>query len=53
MDIGSLLTIGILMKCEKKKNFLINIEKHKDRLGAISRSMVMQLKGSNCTTHIV
>jgi hypothetical protein len=51
MDIGSLLTIGILMKCEKKIKILINIEKHKDRLGAIGSSMAMQLKGSNCTTH--
>jgi hypothetical protein len=39
------------MKCEKIIFFFINIEKHKDRLGAIGSSMAMQLKGSNCTTH--
>ncbi len=41
------------MKCEKKKKFLINIEKDKDKLGAIGRSMVMQLKGCNYNTHMV
>jgi hypothetical protein len=41
------------MKCEKKFFFLVNIEKDKDKLGAIGRSMAMQLKGCNCNTHMV
>jgi hypothetical protein len=41
------------MKCEKKLFFLINIEKDKDKLGAIGMSMAMQLKGSNYNTHMV
>jgi hypothetical protein len=41
------------MKCEKNDKFLINVKKDKDKLGAIGRSMAMQLKGSNYNTHMV